>query len=119
MHSPLENEEVGLGMGSDGHTASLFPGTGAIHEQARWVVSEWVEKFSAFRITLTAPILNNAACVVFVAGGKEKANTLQSVLQGDYCPERLPAQLIQPIDGKLLWLVDRAAASLLRLDHTE
>ncbi len=106
-----------LGLGSDGHTASLFPGTGAIQEQTRWVVSEWVEKSNAFRITLTAPVLSNASRVIFLVGGKEKAQTLQEILQGDYRPELFPAQLVRPIHGELLWLVDRAAASLLRLDH--
>ncbi len=103
-----------LGMGPDGHTASLFPGTDALREQARPVVAQWVEKFRTFRITMTPPVLNNAACVLFLVSGAEKAETLRAVLQGDYQPERFPAQLIRPAHGRLLWLVERAAARLLR-----
>ena len=102
-----------LGMGSDGHTASLFPGTEALHETKRLVAANWVEKFKAYRITLTVPVLNRADLVVFLVSGAEKAEALKAVLQGDYRPERFPAQLIQPGPGKLLWIVDRAAASCL------
>lgn len=104
-----------LGMGPDGHTASLFPGTPALQERKRLVVAQWVEKLQTHRITLTAPVLNNAALVVFLVSGAEKAETLRAVLLGEYQPERLPAQLIRPTDGRLLWLVDRAAARGLRL----
>jgi 6-phosphogluconolactonase len=102
-----------LGMGPDGHTASLFPGTETVREQNTLVAAPWVEKLRAHRITLTPPVLNNAACVVFLVSGAEKAEALQRVLQGDYQPDRLPAQLIRPASGRLLWLVDRAAARLL------
>ncbi len=102
-----------LGMGPDGHTASLFPGTAALHEQTRLVVANWVEKFNTDRITLTPPVLNNAACIIFLVGGEEKAETLQAVLQGEKQPERFPAQLLSPTHGTLLWLVDRPAARLL------
>ncbi len=102
-----------LGLGPDGHTASLFPGTEVIHEQRRRVAASWVEKFSAYRITLTAPVLSNAACVIFLVSGAGKAETLRNVLQGEDRPERLPAQLIRPARGRLLWLVDREAARLL------
>ena len=102
-----------LGMGPDGHTASLFPGTAALHEQTRLVVANWVEKFNTDRITLTPPVLNNAACIIFLVGGEEKAETLQAVLQGEKQPERFPAQLLSPTHGTLLWLVDRLAARLL------
>ena len=78
-----------------------------------WVAAPWVEKFRARRITLTPPVLNNATCVVFLVSGAEKAEALQQVLQGGYQPDRLPAQLIRPASGRLLWLVDRAAARLL------
>jgi 6-phosphogluconolactonase len=104
-----------LGMGSDGHTASIFPGSAAVHEQERLAVAPWVEKLQAYRITLTAPVFNNAACVIFLVSGREKAEALRAVLEGDYQPERFPAQLIRPTHGTLLWLVDRAAASLLQL----
>ncbi len=102
-----------LGMGPDGHTASLFPGTAALHERTRLVVANWVEKFSTDRITLTPPVLNNAARIIFLVGGEEKAETLRAVLQGEQQPERFPAQLISPTQGTLLWLVDRSAARLL------
>jgi 6-phosphogluconolactonase len=102
-----------LGMGPDGHTASLFPGTAAVHEQVRLVVAPWVEKFNTFRITITPPVLCNAARVVFAAGGADKAETLRQVLQGGYQPEVYPSQVIKPTQGSLLWLVDEAAAAHL------
>ena len=102
-----------LGMGTDGHTASLFPGTEALHETTRLVVANWVEKFKSHRITLTVPVLNQADLVIFLVSGAEKAEALKAVLQGDYRPDRFPAQLIRPDPGKLLWIVDRAAASCL------
>jgi 6-phosphogluconolactonase len=102
-----------LGMGPDGHTASLFPGTAALHETKRLVVANWVDKFKTYRITLTVPVLNHADLVVFLVSGAEKAEALKAVLQGDYRPDRFPAQLIRPGSEKLLWIVDRAAASLL------
>ncbi len=104
---------VFLGMGPDGHTASLFPGTEVILERKRYVVAYRVAKYNAYRITLTPPVLNNAACVIFLVTGEEKGDALRIVLQGGYRPERFPAQLIHPTSGRLLWLVDRAAARLL------
>jgi 6-phosphogluconolactonase len=104
-----------LGLGPDGHTASLFPGTDAIHEQTSLVAAPWVEKFKTHRITLTPPVLNSAAHVIFLVSGDEKAETLRAVLHGPYHPDRFPAQVVRPLDGQLLWLVDRAAARLLRL----
>jgi len=103
-----------LGMGADGHTVSLFPRTEALHETTRLVVANWVEKFKAYRVTLTAPVLNHADSVVFLVSGTEKAEALKEVLQGDRQPDRFPAQMIRPDPGKLLWIVDRAAARLLR-----
>jgi 6-phosphogluconolactonase len=103
-----------LGMGPDGHTASLFPGTKALQESERLVVANWVEKFRAYRITMTVPVLNNADHVSFIVGGKEKAEILKEVLEGKRAPERLPSQLIAPTHGKLVWIVDKAAASRLR-----
>ncbi len=104
-----------LGMGPDGHTASLFPMTTAVHERERLVVANWVEKFQTYRITLTAPVLNNADIIMFLVTGEEKAETLREVLQAERQPDRFPTQLIQPTHGKLLWLVDQAAAKLLTL----
>ncbi len=105
---------VFLGMGPDGHTASLFPGTKALHERKRLVVSNWVDKFESFRITLTIPVLNNADIVVFLVSGEEKAEPLQVVLEGQVQTDRFPSQLIEPTHGKLFWLVDQAAAKKLR-----
>ena len=102
-----------LGLGSDGHTASLFPETEALHESNRLVVANWVDKFEAYRITLTVPVLNHADLIVFLVSGAEKAEALKEVLQGDYRPDRFPAQLIRPDNGKLLWIVDKAAARYL------
>ena len=102
-----------LGMGPEGHTASLFPGTKALKEGHRLVVSNWVGKFYTDRITFTPPVLNNAARVIFMVHGAEKAPALKAVLEGPYEPEQLPAQIIQPKQGKVLWLVDPSAASML------
>ncbi|MGD0266489.1 MAG: 6-phosphogluconolactonase [Candidatus Methylomirabilota bacterium] len=103
-----------LGMGSDGHTASLFPGTDAIQEKIRLVAALWVEKLGAYRITLTVPVLNDAASVIFLVSGEGKAEALRAVLEGPHRPDRFPAQLVFPREGRLLFLVDLAAARLLR-----
>ena len=102
-----------LGMGPDGHTASLFPGTEALHEQKRLVVANWVEKFQTHRITLTAPSINNADCIIFLVSGEEKAEVLREVLEGEKNTELFPSQLIKPDHGKLLWLVAQSAATKL------
>lgn len=101
-----------LGMGPDGHTASLFPGTSALNENQRLVVANWVEKFKTFRITMTLPVLNHAACVIFMTSGADKAAMLHEVLENDKA--NLPCQKVRPANGKLLWMVDKAAASALR-----
>lgn len=103
-----------LGMGADGHTASLFPGTAALHERARWVVAHYVDKLNAWRVTLTPVIINAAAHVTFIVAGSGKAGRLQEVLAGPYQPDVLPAQIVKPTNGRLLWLVDAAAAVDLR-----
>ncbi len=102
-----------LGMGADGHTASLFPAGSALGERERLAVAPWVEPLAVFRVTLTPPVFNNAACVVFLVTGSEKAETVRQVLE-DPGPPRYPAQLIQPLEGELFWYLDRAAARLLR-----
>jgi 6-phosphogluconolactonase len=100
-----------LGMGPDGHTASLFPGTSALHEGSRLVVANWVEKLKTHRITLTLPVLNAGRCVAFLVSGTDKAVVLKTVLEGDAPGEQYPAKLVRPEDGELIWFLDRAAAS--------
>jgi 6-phosphogluconolactonase len=102
-----------LGMGDDGHTASLFPGTAAIHEMQHWVAAYKVGKLGAWRITLTPPAINAAAQIVFLVAGANKADRLKQVLQGPKQPDQLPSQIVQPASGDLLWLVDEAAAAAL------
>ena len=100
-----------LGMGPDGHTASLFPGTTALEEEEHWVVANWIPKFSVFRITMTLPVLNNAASVLFLVSGGEKAEMVRRVLKDPSAG--LPCQSVQPGDGALLWFLDQAAAAKL------
>lgn len=103
-----------LGMGDDGHTASLFPQTEVLAEQKRWVAPNHVlTAKQTWRITFTVPVINNAANVMFLVAGTGKAETLKRVLQGDYKPSELPSQLIKPTNGNLIWAVDHAAESLL------
>lgn len=102
-----------LGMGDDGHTLSLFPGkTAVIHETAKWCTSLWLEQQQMYRVTLTHPIVNQSAAVVFLAAGAGKAGVLKAVLQGAFNPELYPSQIIQP-KGALHWFVDAAAAGAL------
>jgi 6-phosphogluconolactonase len=102
-----------LGMGPDGHTASLFPNTAGLQEKSRLVIANWVEKFKTSRITLTLPVLNAARCVTFLVSGTDKAPALRAVLESEAPGEQYPSKLIRPTDGKLIWLIDRAAASEL------
>jgi 6-phosphogluconolactonase len=97
-----------LGMGPDGHTASLFPGTAALGERERWVASPWVEKLAAHRITITFPVINAAAAVIFLIDGSDKKEIVARVRSGS--GGSLPVEHVAPHDGELLWLVDRAAA---------
>jgi 6-phosphogluconolactonase len=97
-----------LGLGPDGHTASLFPGTAALDEKSRLVVANWVEKFHTYRITFTLPVLNRSACVMFMASGGEKSNIVHEVLENESA--NLPSQKVRPENGRLLWMLDRAAA---------
>jgi 6-phosphogluconolactonase len=103
-----------LGMGPDGHTASLFPGTPAVREQTKWVCAPLVPKLSAHRITLSAPVLSNGERITFLVAGADKAETLKRVIQGPFQPDVLPSQLIRPTDGQLTWLIDEAAARLVK-----
>ena len=102
-----------LGMGPDGHTASLFPGSAGLQEKTRLVIANWVDKLKTSRLTLTLPVLNAARCVTFLVSGTDKAAILKTVLEEDAPAEQYPSKLIRPNDGKLIWLVDRAAASAL------
>jgi 6-phosphogluconolactonase len=101
-----------LGLGPDGHTASLFPDSEGLQEQSKLVIANWVEKFKTFRISFTYPVLNHAAEVIFLVSGADKADTVRQVLKGSTPP--LPAQQVQPTDGKLLWMLDEAAGSKLK-----
>jgi 6-phosphogluconolactonase len=103
-----------LGMGDDGHTASLFPYTDALREQTAWVVANPVGKLYTTRLTLTPPAINHAAHILLTVTSTAKAQCLQQVIDGKPDPERLPAQLIRPFDGLLEWFVDRAAATSLK-----
>ena len=107
-----------LGLGADGHTASLFPGTMAVKESQRLVSANWISELRSHRFTLTIPVFNNAACVIFLVTGADKAPALRSVLEDLPEAAPLPARLIRPQDGELVWLVDRAAAGLLRAAAT-
>jgi 6-phosphogluconolactonase len=103
---------IQLGLGKEGHTASLFPGGTALHEHTRWVVAPWVEAQSTFRVTFTPPVLNHARRAMFLVAGDEKAEALHAVLEGARDPDLYPAQIVE---GNRLWMVDRAAARLLRV----
>lgn len=102
-----------LGMGPDGHTASLFPGTDPMTDADRLVRAPFVEKMNGYRLTVTPPVINNAHQVVIATEGTEKAKALAAVREGPYDPVRHPIQIVDPRSGRLTWLVDRAAASLL------
>jgi 6-phosphogluconolactonase len=100
-----------LGMGEDGHTASLFPGSAAVRETRRWVMPVQTAAVSISRVTLTPVVINAAAEVLFMVSGREKASTLHRVIDGPYQPDVLPAQVITPRAGRLRWLADADAAS--------
>ncbi|GFO70325.1 6-phosphogluconolactonase [Geomonas limicola] len=110
---PPRFDLVFLGLGADGHTASLFPGNAALSERNRWACEVYRSEGDLYRVTVTAELINQAALVVFLVAGREKAEIFSRVLEGARQPEELPAQLIRPVTGKLLWLVDREAARLV------
>ena len=101
-----------LGMGPDGHTASLFPESPALRETQRKVVANWVEKFNSYRITFIFPVINHAAEVMFAVLGSDKAEVLKDVLTN---PDKshYPSQRVQPENGRLLWVTDKVTARLL------
>lgn len=102
-----------LGMGDDGHTASLFPETEILKEEKAWVGAVYVEKFKSVRATLTVPVLNNAREIVFLVSGGGKSSMLKTVLEGDYRPDKYPSQFLRGAKGKTTWLVDKAAAAAI------
>lgn len=102
-----------LGLGDDGHTASLFPHSAALRETERLAAANWVEKINDFRFTLTFTSINNAVRVIFLATGAPKAETIKAVIEGEFRPDQFPAQLVAPVDGRLEWIIDSAAASRL------
>jgi 6-phosphogluconolactonase len=104
---------IHLGIGTDGHTASLFPGTSALDEQRRWCVANWVDRLNAFRITLTFPVLNAARSLAFIVNGAAKAPIVREILASPDRTPPLPAQLVRPTDGAPVWMLDRDAAAYL------
>ncbi len=110
LGEPPAFDLVLLGVGEDGHTASLFPGSAALDETARWVVSNWVEKLRAWRITFTLPLLNQAKHVFFLVSGAGKAEVMEAIFQG----RSLPAARLRPVQGQVEWYADAAAAGRLR-----
>ncbi len=101
---------VFLGLGDNGHTASLFPHTPILEEQDRWVKEVYLAEQDMYRISLTARLINRAATVAFLVSGKNKSGVLRQVLLEPPQPQELPAQLIHPLDGEMVWFVDRDAA---------
>lgn len=112
LHSMPQFDLIYLGLGTNGHTASLFPRSPALQERSRLVVADFVPDVDQWRISMSAPLFNHGRTVAFLITGEEKARLLREVLLGPLDPDRLPAQLIAP-EGKLLWLVDDAAAALV------
>lgn len=101
-----------LGLGPDGHTASLFPESEGLNEQSKLFIANWVEKFKTIRLSLTFSVINRAAEIIFLASGPDKAQMVHQVLEGKNAPA-FPAQLVHPTDGTLLWMLDEAAAAEL------
>jgi 6-phosphogluconolactonase len=102
-----------LGIGANAHTASLFPHTQAVRERERTVVAQFVEEVGTWRMTLTVPVLRRAADILFLASGASKAEAVRAALEGPPNGDDVPASLIRPIDGRVAWLLDRAAAARL------
>ena len=112
----LQLDLILLGLGTDGHTASIFPGSEVLHETKRLVAAPWVEKLKTYRITMTLPLLNNGASVLFLVSGAEKAEIVKEVIEG---PKQYPAQFVQPNHGQLLWMLDKDAATRTRISRKD
>ena len=108
-----------LGLGGNGHIASLFPHTSVLNEREKWVSDVYVKELGVYRITFTAPFINQASQVVFLVSGADKAQVLENVLEGPYQPRELPAQLIRPAGIHPIWLVDKAASHKLKAQNEE
>jgi 6-phosphogluconolactonase len=108
-----------LGLGENGHTASLFPHTPVLNQTEKWVSEVYVKELDMYRLTFTAQFINQASQVVFLVSGAEKAGVLEEVLEGSYQPHNLPAQLIRPNGNHPTWLVDRAASHKLTMSEQE
>jgi 6-phosphogluconolactonase len=106
-----------LGMGEDGHTASLFPHSDALHANGDLVAAPFVEKFESHRLTITPSVINNADNVIFLVAGDGKAAALREVLEGDKDPDKFPAQMVEPSSGRTSWFLDQSAASLLTINR--
>ena len=105
-----------LGVGADGHTASLFPGTQALRESTRWVCENFVETQRMYRITFTFPLLNQARCILFLVSGKDKANILKEIRRDELPADAYPARMVRPEHGETYWYADEDAAALLGSD---
>lgn len=112
-HTPKSFDLVLLGMGDDGHTLSLFPGSPLIEENIHWVNAVFVKKQEMYRITLMPLLVNKASKIAFMVDGSNKAAVLQEVLEGEYMPTKLPSQIIKPAEGELHWFLDEAASKNL------
>lgn len=117
--SPVVFDLILLGLGENGHTASLFPETPVLDERSRIACEVYVAEQDMYRVTLTAPVINNARTVIFLVFGGKKADIVHEVLEGENDPQRIPAQLIRPIKGQLLWLLDESAASRIKESEYE
>jgi 6-phosphogluconolactonase len=111
--NPFSFDLILLGMGADGHTLSLFPGTDVIQEEKVWVKSYFLSSQNMSRITLTKPIVNRSARIAFLATGLDKAKALEQILEGPLNPNLYPSQVIRPAKGELHWFIDEPAASRL------
>jgi len=108
---------IHLGMGPEGHTASLFPHQASLHEKHRLVIPVSVPKPPPDRLTFTPPLLNAAKNVLFLVAGSEKADALHAVLEGEYQPDEYPAQIVRPTNGEVVWMLDKAAAQKLHVHN--